>query len=204
MVLTPSTMLPLGTALPAFRLEQVAGDPLAPGEAATAWSTAQLDARPVLVLFLCAHCPFVKHIEPELSRLEQAFADRLQIVAISSNSTLTHPQDGPAGLRAQAERCGWRFPYLFDADQSVARAFQAACTPDLFLFGAGESGAGSGSGASHRLVYRGQLDGSRPGNDQPLDGRDLRAALEALLAGRPIAPEQIPSIGCNIKWHPDG
>ena len=217
MVLTPSTMLPLGTPLPAFRLEQGAGDPLVPGAAATPWSTAQLDARPVLVLFLCAHCPFVKHIEPELSRLEADYGGRLQIVALSSNSTITHPQDGPAGLRAQAERCGWRFPYLFDADQSVARAFQAACTPDLFLFGPGENGDGAASrdasgqgtagdraGSTHRLVYRGQLDGSRPGNDQPLDGRDLRAALEALLAGRPISAEQIPSIGCNIKWHPDG
>ena len=221
MVLTPSTMLPLGTPLPAFRLEQVAGDPLGPSETATPWSTAQLDARPVLVLFLCAHCPFVKHIEPELSRLEGDYGGQLQIVALSSNSTITHPQDGPAGLRAQAERCGWRFPYLFDADQSVARAFQAACTPDLFLFGPGENGdsgtsggasrdasgqgtAGDRAGSTHRLVYRGQLDGSRPGNDQPLDGRDLRAAIEALLAGRPITPEQIPSIGCNIKWHPDG
>ncbi|MFM7651654.1 MAG: thioredoxin family protein [Vulcanococcus sp.] len=217
MVLTPSTMLPLGTPLPAFQLEQVAGDPLVPGAAATSWSTVQLDARPVLVLFLCAHCPFVKHIEPELSRLEGDYGGRLQIVAISSNSTITHPQDGPAGLRAQAERCSWRFPYLFDADQSVARAFQAACTPDLFLFGPGENGdggasrdasgqgtAGDRAGSTHRLVYRGQLDGSRPGNEQPLDGRDLRAAIEALLAGRPITPEQIPSIGCNIKWHPDG
>ena len=202
-------MLPLGTPLPLERIadeldagstRQVSGAPL---------DLAALAGRPVLVLFLCAHCPFVKHIEPELTRLAADHAGGtgpagLQLIGISSNSTLTHPQDGPAGLRAQAERCGWRFPYLFDADQSVARAFQAACTPDLFLFGAGESGAGSGSGASHRLVYRGQLDGSRPGNDQPLDGRDLRAALEALLAGRPIAPEQIPSIGCNIKWHPDG
>ena len=208
MVLTPSTMLPLGTALPAFRLEQVAGDPPAPDGAARLWSTAQLEARPVLVLFLCAHCPFVKHIEPELSRLEADYGGRLQIVALSSNSTITHPQDGPAGLRAQAERCGWRFPYLFDADQSVARAFQAACTPDLFLFGPAENGDGGtadgAAGSTHRLVYRGQLDGSRPGNEQPLDGRDLRAAIEALLAGRPISAEQIPSIGCNIKWHPDG
>ena len=200
MALTPSTMLPLGTALPAFSLEQVAGDPVAPAEAPNLWSTACLGPQPVLVLFLCAHCPFVKHIEPELSRLARDYGERVQIVAISSNSTLTHPQDGPPGLRAQAERCGWPFPYLFDADQSVARAFQAACTPDLFLFGA----AGQGPGSSHQLMYRGQLDASRPGNDQPLDGRDLRAALEALLAGHPVSPEQTPSIGCNIKWHPDG
>ena len=204
MVLTPSTMLPLGTPLPTFSLEQVAGERPVQAEAPQRWSTAHLGPEPVLVLFLCAHCPFVKHIEPELSRLERDYGERIQIVAISSNSTLTHPQDGPEGLRAQAERCGWRFPYLFDADQTVARAFQAACTPDLFLFGpCGNSSAGEAS-PTHQLVYRGQLDASRPGNDQPLDGRDLRAALEALLAGHPVSPEQTPSIGCNIKWHPDG
>jgi thiol-disulfide isomerase/thioredoxin len=196
MVLTASTMLPLGTPLPAFSLEQVAGD------ATDRWSSTNLGPQPVLVLFLCAHCPFVKHIEPELSRLARDYADRIQIVAISSNSALTHPQDGPADLRAQAERCGWRFPYLFDAEQSVARRFQAACTPDLFLF----AGTGSGATGNRPLVYRGQLDASRPGqadpSHPPLDGRDLRAALEALLAGRPITPEQTPSIGCNIKWHP--
>jgi thiol-disulfide isomerase/thioredoxin len=193
MVLTPSEMLPLGTALPRFELQQVWGPegPLGSGEVGVPWSSTGLAAEPVLVLFLCAHCPFVKHIEPEISRLEHDFGGRIQILAIASNSTITHPQDGPTGLRQQAERHGWRFPYLFDATQDVARAFQAACTPDLFLFN-----------AQHRLVYRGQLDGSRPGNDQPLDGRDLRAALHALLRGRPIDPDQRPSIGCNIKWHP--
>ncbi|MEY3930364.1 MAG: hypothetical protein RLZZ516_2074 [Cyanobacteriota bacterium] len=192
MVLTASTMLPLGTALPAFALEQVAGDPAARGSGPL-WRSSLLRPEPLLVLFLCAHCPFVKHIEPELGRLAHDYAGRLQIVAISSNSIHTHPADGPDGLRAQAERCGWRFPYLWDADQDVARAFQAACTPDLYLFD-----------AAHRLVYRGQLDGSRPGNGVPLDGRDLRAALDALLAGTPLPQEQTPSIGCNIKWHPDG
>jgi len=192
MVLTASTMLPLGTALPAFALEQVAGDPAARGSGPL-WRSSLLRPEPVLVLFLCAHCPFVKHIEPELGRLAHDYAGRLQIVAISSNSIHTHPADGPDGLRAQAERCGWRFPYLWDADQDVARAFQAACTPDLYLFD-----------AAHRLVYRGQLDGSRPGNGVPLDGRDLRAALDALLAGTALPQEQPPSIGCNIKWHPDG
>ena len=188
MVLTPSEMPPLGTALPSFQLEQVAGSPSGDGP----WSSETLAAQPVLVLFLCAHCPFVKHIEPELTRLQGDYAGTLQIIGISSNSTLTHPQDGPAGLREQAERCGWSFPYLFDASQEVAKAFHAACTPDLFLFD-----------AAHRLVYRGQLDGSRPGNDQPLDGRDLRRAIAALLTGEPISPEQHPSIGCNIKWHPE-
>ena len=211
MVLTPSTMLPLGTPLPAFSLPQVAGDPRTAEDATSpwTWSTASLGPEPVLVLFLCAHCPFVKHIEPELSRLARDYADRIQIVAISSNSILTHPQDGPEGLRAQAERCHWRFPYLFDAEQSVARQFRAACTPDLFLFaGTGNnSSAGATSTADRPLVYRGQLDASRPGqadpNQPPLDGRDLRAALEALLTGQPINPEQTPSIGCNIKWHPE-
>jgi len=194
-MLTPSTMLPLGTPLPAFTLEQVWGAAGAVGAAASGapWSSSALEARPVLVLFLCAHCPFVKHIEPELGRLERDFGSAIQILAISSNSTLTHPQDGPAGLREQAERNGWRFPYLFDASQAVARAFQAACTPDLYLFD-----------SAHQLVYRGQLDASRPGNDQPLNGQHLRAAITALLAGEPISADQQASIGCNIKWHPDG
>jgi len=194
MVLTASQMLPLGSPLPPMQLQQVWGPegPLGSGDAGVPWSSAGVEAQPLLVLFLCAHCPFVKHIEPELSRLERDYGGRLQIVAISSNSTLTHPQDGPEGLRQQAARQGWRFPYLFDPSQAVARAFQAACTPDLYLFDAGQ-----------RLVYRGQIDGSRPGNDEPVDGRDLRAALESLLSGRPIDPDQRPSIGCNIKWHPE-
>jgi hypothetical protein len=195
MVLTPSTMLPLGTPLPAFELAQVwgANGAVGAGEHGAAWSSTSLSAQPVLVLFLCAHCPFVKHIEPELSRLEADFGSQVQIVAISSNSTITHPQDGPEGLREQAARNGWGFPYLFDASQAVARTFHAACTPDLYLFD-----------AAHQLAYRGQLDGSRPGNDQPLDGRDLRAAMAALLSGQPISADQQPSIGCNIKWHPEG
>jgi hypothetical protein len=133
----------------------------------------------------------VKHIEPELTRLAAEYADRVAFIAVASNSTLTHPQDGPEGLRAQAAAHGWTFPYLHDGDQSAARAFQAACTPDLYLFD-----------PSHRLAYRGQLDASRPGNDRPLDGRDLREALAAVLAGQPVAADQQPSIGCNIKWHP--
>jgi thiol-disulfide isomerase/thioredoxin len=197
MALTPSTMLPLGTplSLAAIRAElasgaaqQVSGDPL---------DLAVLGQRPLLVLFLCAHCPFVKHIEPELSRLEADVArttpTQLDLLAISSNSTRTHPQDGPEGLQAQAAAHGWRFPYLFDANQQLARAFRAACTPDLFLFSPGELPL---------LVYRGQLDASRPGNALPRDGADLRRALTALLAGQLIPAEQQPAIGCNIKWHP--
>jgi thiol-disulfide isomerase/thioredoxin len=178
-------MLPLGTALPLAlmreRLTPAAGLP----------DDEELTARPVLVLFLCPHCPFVKHIEAEITRLEADFGNQVQLLGICSNSTRTHPQDGPEGMRAQAVAHAWTFPYLADPQQEVAKAFRAACTPDLFLFD-----------ADHRLVYRGQLDGSRPGNDLPLDGRDLRAAITALLAGRPVAAEQVASIGCNIKWHP--
>ena len=195
MVLTASAMLPLGTPLPQFELDQVWGatGSVGSGERGRSWSSSSLEPRPVLVLFLCAHCPYVKHIEPELSRLEADHGQAVQIVAISSNSTISHPQDGPEGLRQQAQRNNWHFPYLFDASQAVARTFQAACTPDLYLFD-----------QQHRLVYRGQLDGSRPGNDQPLDGRDLRAAITAVLSGRAVQPQQQASIGCNIKWHPEG
>jgi hypothetical protein len=196
MSLTPSLMLPLGTPLPLALLESalepVRGEALL-GEAllGEALLGEGLGRRPLLVLFICPHCPFVKHIEPELGRLERDFADRLAMLAICSNSPLTHPQDGPAGMAEQARAQGWTFPYLQDAEQSVAHTFRAACTPDLYLFD-----------AAHQLAYRGQLDGSRPGNAVPLDGRDLRAALTAVLEGRPVAVPQVPSIGCNIKWHP--
>ena len=195
MALTPSSMLPLGTPLPlelfasqlaSGALQQVSGDNL---------DLAALAGRPLLLLFLCAHCPYVKHIEPEISRLAADFGD-VAIVAISSNSTISHPADGPEGLRAQAERLGWTFPYLLDGSQDVARALAAACTPDPYLF-AWDPAAGR-----HNLAYRGQLDGSRPGNDQPLDGRDLRAAIGAVLAGEAPSSAQTASIGCNIKWHP--
>lgn len=186
MALTPSTMLPLGTALPLAlmreRLTPVHGGSLNPEDLAGA---------PLLVLFLCPHCPFVKHIEPEITRLQNDLGDRIRLVGICSNSSITHPQDGPVGMASQASRHSWTFPYLADPDQEVARAFRAACTPDLFLFD-----------SHHQLVYRGQLDGSRPGNTLRLDGRDLRAAIAAVLEGRPVAPQQTASIGCNIKWHP--
>jgi len=196
MALTASTMVPLGAPLP---LELLRAE-LASGQAQPV-SGAPLDlealaGRPVLVLFLCAHCPFVKHIEPELTRLQADTSpagpwNQLQLLGIASNSTLTHPQDGPEGLRAQAAANHWQFPYLFDGSQALARGFDAACTPDLFLFD-----------PNHRLAYRGQLDASRPGNDEPLDGRDLRAAIAAVMAGETVKAEQRPSIGCNIKWHP--
>jgi hypothetical protein len=191
MALTPSTMLPLGTPLPLpsllqerdrGALQEVVGQ--LPGPQA-------LEGLPVLVLFLSAHCPFVKHCEAEITRLQSDLAGRAALIGIASNSTLTHPQDGPEGMRAQAAAQGWTFPYLLDSEQTVARAFQAACTPDPYLFD-----------RQHRLAYRGQLDPSRPGNGLPSDGRDLRAALAALLADQPPLEPQIASIGCNIKWHP--
>ncbi len=184
MVRTASTMLPLGTELPLALIErhrgEGVGDPFDP---------AALASRPVLVLFLCPHCPFVKHVEPELSRLQAEFTGRVALLGFCSNSPLTHPQDGLEGMRAQAAALGWTFPYLLDPDQAIAKDFRAACTPDLFLFD-----------AAQRLVYRGQLDDSRPGNNLPLDGHDLRAAITALLAGQPVPLEQKPSIGCSIKW----
>ena len=186
MALTPSTMLALGTPLPSFDLPQVSGSRL---------NQRSLDQRPVLLMVLCAHCPFVKHVEPELTRLEHDFGDRVQLIGVSSNSLITHPQDGPEQLAEQARRHGWRFPYLLDEQQTLARALRAACTPEFYLFSLDSEDL-------QTLRYRGQLDGSRPGNDQPLDGRDLRAALQAVLSGSPVNPDQTASVGCNVKWNP--
>jgi hypothetical protein len=186
MALTPSTMLPLGAPLPlellVAQLTPVCGGALEP---------AALTGRPVLLLFLCPHCPFVHHIEAEISRLQQDFSQRLTLIGVNSNSERTHPQDGPAGMESQARSGGWAFPYLQDRDQQVARALMAACTPDPFLFD-----------SAHRLAYRGQFDAIRPGHATPCDGRDLRNAIDAVLAGRSPDADQRPSIGCNIKWHP--
>ena len=190
MVLTPSTMLPLGSALPAFQL------PVAPGtgEGDRSVDSQALDQRPLLLILLCSHCPFVKHIEAELSRIDSDYGERVSLMGVASNSWITHPQDKPEALAEQAQRHGWRFPYLLDQDQSLAKALQAACTPEFYLF-APDSG-------SQTLRYRGQLDGSRPGNNMPVDGADLRAALDAVLQGQAPPLEQQASIGCNIKWHP--
>ena len=186
MALTPSTMLALATPLPDFDLPQVMGGRLSSGS---------LNQRPVLLMVLCAHCPFVKHVEPELTRLDNDFSDGVQLIGVSSNSLITHPQDGPELLADQARRHGWRFPYLLDEQQSLARALRAACTPEFYLFSPDRNGV-------QTLRYRGQLDSSRPGNDQPLDGRDLRDALDAVLMGSPVNPDQTPSVGCNVKWNP--
>ena len=186
MALTPSTMLALETPLPSFSLAAVAGGRI---------SNADLNEQPVLLMVICAHCPFVKHVEPELTRLDDDFGDRVQLIGVSSNSLITHPQDGPEQLADQARRHGWRFPYLLDEQQTLARALRAACTPEFYLFAPQTNGL-------QTLRYRGQLDGSRPSNEVPLNGIDLRAALDAVLRGDAVNPEQTASVGCNVKWNP--
>ncbi|MBE9076829.1 thioredoxin family protein [Romeria aff. gracilis LEGE 07310] len=185
MVMTESTMLPLGTVAPDFQLtDVVTGDSVSPAQFA--------DKKGLLVMFICQHCPFVKHVEQQLGQIGRDYEPLgLGIVAISANSVETHPQDGPEQLREQATRLGFNFPYCYDETQAVAKTYTAACTPDFFLFD-----------ANQKLVYRGQLDASRPGNDKPVDGADLRQALDAVIAMQPVAEAQKPSIGCNIKWHP--
>jgi peroxiredoxin len=182
MALTPSTMLPLGTAAPDFSLPDTHGKIVSPADFKSAPA--------LLVLFICNHCPYVKHIRAGLAGLGREYQKRgAAIVAISSNDVQTHPQDGPEKMKEEARAAGYVFPYLYDETQAVARAFHAACTPDIFLFD-----------NNRRLAYRGQFDDSRPGNGRPVTGRDLRAALDAVLAGRPAPEPQIPSVGCNIKW----
>ena len=184
MAATPSTMVPLGTPAPDFAL------PDAQGHMVSLASFA--DERALLVAFICNHCPFVKHIRAGLAELGRDCARRgVGVVAVCSNDVDVYPEDGPERMAEEAKAAGYTFSYLFDATQAVAKAYGAACTPDFFLFD-----------ADRRLVYRGQLDDSRPGNRKPVTGADLRAAIDALLAGRPLAAEQKPSIGCNIKWKP--
>jgi peroxiredoxin len=183
MARTESAMLALGTPAPPFTLPDVVS-----GHTIT---LADLrGSRGLLVMFLCSHCPFVKHLEQSIAQFARDYAaSGLTIVAVSSNDAEAYPDDGPAGLKEQALRLGFPFPYLYDASQAVARSYDATCTPDFFLFD-----------ASHRLVYRGQFDTSRPGNGISPTGEDLRRAVDALLAGRPISADQRPSVGCNIKW----
>ena len=197
MARTASTMLALGTPLPAFRLARVNGDQVngVKVQGGTFAST-DFEQQPILLMVLCAHCPFVKHIEPEITRLENEFGSRVQFVGVSSNSLITHPQDGPAQLAEQAQRHGWAFPYLLDDQQVLAKSLQAACTPEFYLFNQ------DSKGSSPTLQYRGQLDSSRPGNNQPLDGSDLRAALNAVLTGTSVCQKQVASLGCNVKWNP--
>ncbi len=184
MVMTPSTMLTLGTPAPDFRLPDTEGN----------WVSLDdfSDAQGLLVMFICNHCPFVKHIREELARFAAQCRQRgLAVVAINSNDVSTHPQDSPGKMKQEVELTGYTFPYLFDETQQVAQAYRAACTPDFFLFD-----------KQRRLVYRGQFDDSRPGNGKPVTGADLRAAVDAVLEGRDLPDMQIPSIGCNIKWKP--
>ena len=182
MARTPSTMLALGTPAPAFALPDFDGKRHA---------LADYAAHPaLLVAFICNHCPFVRHMRGEFASFAREYSRRgLAIVAIVSNDLDAYPQDGPDAMREEARSLGYVFPYLVDADQQAAKAYHAACTPDFFLFD-----------AERRLVYRGQFDGSRPGNAVPVTGADLRKAVDAVLAGAPVDPDQRPSLGCNIKW----
>ncbi|MBL8953541.1 MAG: thioredoxin family protein [Myxococcaceae bacterium] len=184
MAATPSTMLPLGTPLPDFKLPDAV--------TAKTVSPAGLEGKAgVLVMFICNHCPYVVHIREQLvATAHEALAQGFSVVAINSNSAKSHPQDGPANMKELATREQWRFPFAFDESQDVARAFKAACTPDLFLFD-----------AQRRLAYRGQFDESRPNNGKPVTGRDLRDALATVAKGEAPPAEQKASIGCNIKWH---
>ena len=184
MARTESTMeLELGTKAPDFALRDVvSGD--------TVRRDDFIGQKGLLVMFICTHCPYVKHVETSLAALGVDYEGKgVGIVAISSNDAEMYPDDGPEGLKQQAQRMGFRFPYLYDESQEVAKAYHAACTPDFFLFD-----------GDLKLAYRGQFDGSRPGSGIPVTGQDLRAAMDALLAGKPVTKEQRPSMGCNIKW----
>jgi len=180
-----STMLPLGTAAPDFRLpEPLTGKTVSRDDFASAPA--------LLVMFICNHCPYVKHVQKELARLVREYqAKGVAVVGISANDVSAHAEDGPEHMAREVAAVGYTFPYLYDETQEVARSYRAACTPDFFLFD-----------KSRALVYRGQMDGSRPGNGVPLTGSDLRGALDAVLGGGPVSAEQKPSRGCGIKWLP--
>ena len=183
MVKTASTMLPLGTRAPEFSLPATDG---------TVVNRTQFTGKPLLVVFMCNHCPFVVHLQDALATFADEYMKRgLAMVGISSNDVEQYPQDGPEPMKAEAESAGYQFPYLFDGTQEVASAYKAACTPDFFLFD-----------ADHTLRYRGQFDSSRPGNHVPVTGEDLCAACDAILEGTELPAKQKPSIGCNIKWSP--
>jgi hypothetical protein len=210
MAKTQSMMVELGTDAPAFELvDVVTGRAMGRDDVmALAWDddasdqanrmtrggTSKQGRHGLLVMFICVHCPYVKHVEQELARIGIDYAGRIAIAAISSNDIVAYPEDGPDGMREQAARLGFRFPYLLDEMQEVARSYDAACTPDFFLYD-----------AEMKLVYRGQLDDSRPrrgefGNDIPVTGKDLRAAMDAVIAGKRPDTSQSTSLGCGIKW----
>lgn len=183
MAKTPSNMIPLGTKAPLFSLPDTRNNNLF-----------KLTANPLMtatvIMFICNHCPYVKHINKELTKLAQDYIPKnIQFIAINANDPDTYPEDSPAKMHEMSQAEGYPFPYLFDETQEVAKAYQAACTPDFFIFN-----------SNLELVYRGQLDDSRPNNQVPVSGRSIRDALDALLNKQSITLEQIPSLGCNIKW----
>ena len=184
MALTPSTMLALGTSAPAFSLPDTSGKIVSIGDFK--------NAPALLVMFICNHCPYVKHVRAGIAQLVREYQENgVAAVGISANDVKSHPDDSPARMAIEVKEAGYTFPYLYDESQAVARAYRAACTPDFFLFD-----------REKRLVYRGQLDDSRPGNGIPVTGKDLRTALDAVIAGKSLLADQKPSIGCNIKWKP--
>jgi len=184
MVRTASTMLPLGTAAPDFSLPDTGGRIVSLADYS--------DAPALLVVFMCNHCPYVKHVAAELASLGRAYQQRgVAVVGINSNDVENYPDDAPDKMAEEVTARGYTFPYLLDETQDVAKAYRAACTPDFYVFD-----------KEQRLAYRGQLDASRPGSDVAVTGEDLRRALDAVLAGQPAGDEQTPSLGCNIKWKP--
>ena len=189
MALTPSNMIALGTPAPDFTLPDTQGNTV---------KLADFAGKPLLIMFICNHCPYVIHVAPELARLGKDYGDRLGIVAIQSNDIVAYPDDGPEQMKEEVVKRGYTFPYVLDEDQSVAKAYSAACTPDFFLFD-----------SAHALAYRGQLDSTRPhriasgqydDREGQANGEDLRLAIEQMLAGESVTVQQIPSMGCNIKW----
>lgn len=184
MVKTASTMLPLGTIAPAFSLPNIDGKPVSVDDFKS--------AKGLVVIFMCNHCPFVKHLRDGLAKFGRDYqAKGVAVVGINSNDVASHPDDSPARMAEEHRSAGYTFPYLYDATQKIASAYKAACTPDFFVFDSHQA-----------LVYRGQFDSSRPGNGKPVTGLDLRAAVDNMLAGKSPLLDQHPSIGCNIKWIP--
>lgn len=183
MSLTASNMLPLGTKAPDFTLLDVISE--------KSFTLDELKSEvATVIMFICNHCPYVKHIQPELVKIaEDYIPENVKFIAISSNDVENYPEDSPELMRVEAKKWGYPFPYLYDETQIVARAYDAACTPDFYIFD-----------KNMELIYRGQLDDSRPGNNKPLTGADLRGALNDYLKGNPITSDQVPSQGCNIKW----
>ena len=185
MALTPSTMLALGTLAPNFKLPDVISGNMVSLDDFK-------DKKALLVMFICRHCPYVQHVKEEIAKIGKDYKEKdIGIIAISANDSNLYPEDSSQSLKEMAKELGFDFFYLYDKSQEIAKAYTAACTPDFFLFD-----------KNRKLVYRGQLDDSRPGNNLPITGKDLREAIDAVLQDKPINPNQKPSMGCNIKWKP--